>query len=401
MNTKNLLQRAKIGLLLDQPFFGTLLLNLAIREDNIETAEVDGQTLKYNPTWIEKLGGEKHLGTVLAHEVLHCGLTHHLRRGERDHEDWNKACDHAVNLILDQANELANTKGKAQPFPWPTNCEVLKESCFAGKSVEEIYDILHAQKMPQDQPGNNPGKGKPGLGEVNDGPGEQDQSGQQEQEAKWRVAMVQAASIAKAQGTLPDDLARLIEEIIHPSQSWQELLREFVREKCQDDYSWTRPNSRYLHTGFILPSLYSQRLGPIAVAIDTSGSIEDQLLNSFLSEVEVLMHECRPTKVLLIDCDARVNSVRELEPSDPLPRDFSGGGGTDFRPVFRSLENQDIVCLIYLTDLYGTFPDQLPSYPVIWGSTSDKQAPFGQTITVADCQSAILSFSNYANEKKR
>jgi predicted metal-dependent peptidase len=152
---------------------------------------------------------------------------------------------------------------------------------------------------------------------------------------------------------------------------------------CKDDYSWTRPNPRYLATGFILPSLHSQRLGKIAVAIDTSGSIDKPLLDKFLSELETLIHECRPIGVTLIDCDTAIGQVRECDPLDPLPRDFSGGGGTDFRPVFKLLEQDPPVALVYFTDLDGTFPDMEPSYPVLWAAyNTSKTAPFGATIKI-------------------
>ena len=91
--------------------------------------------------------------------------------------------------------------------------------------------------------------------------------------------------------------------------------------------------------------------------------------------------KARPNKLLLIDCDAQVNSVRTFEPGDVLPRDFAGGGGTDFNPVFELLSQDDPpAALVYLTDLDGCFPASEPAYPVIWAATSAQSAPWGEIV---------------------
>jgi len=384
------MQRAKIGLILDQPFFGSLVMGLRFREDKAgsvtKTMATDGESLFWFPDFVAELT-EKTCATVLAHEALHCALLHPLRMGERDGEKWNIAADHAVNLVLDGANEEAKSKGKAAPFPWPDKVKPLKDPAFKGMSAEEIYGRL-PQSAPQGQgqakqPGQGQGQGQPskdpgGLGGVIPGP--KDEAGQQEMEAKWKVGLTQAAAAAKGRGELPSDVARLVEDTLNPPSRWQDLLRAFIREWCKDDYSWTRPNARYLASGFMLPSLHSQRLGKLAVAIDTSGSIDRPLLDVFLGEVEAIVHECRPSGITLIDCDADVQSVRECEPLDPLPRDFKGGGGTSFIPVFTHLENEPPVALVYFTDLDGSFPKSEPSFPVLWATREDKQAPFGVTV---------------------
>lgn len=374
------MQRARIALVLDQPFFATLLLGLKVKVDSTgqvtQTMATDGESLWWHPPFVAGMT-ERQIATVLAHEALHCALLHPLRRGDRDQRQWNIACDHAVNLVLEACNEAARQAGKPEPFPWP-DCDVLRDPAYKGQSAEQIYT---APAPPDPNDGDEPGDGAgQGIGGVLDAPG--DEADQQAHEANWKVALTQAAQAAKQQGTLPAGMARLVDETLNPPARWQDILRAFVRAAAKDDYSWTRPNTRYLHTGFILPSLYSQRLGRIALAIDTSGSIQGALLERFLSECEAIAAECRPESITLLDCDAAVNSVRECDPCEPLPRDFAGGGGTDFCPVFQELDKAEPpVCLIYLTDLQGMFPDAAPSYPVIWAAYGTEDvAPFGQTI---------------------
>lgn len=390
MHAATKFQRARIALILDQPFFGSLLMQLkATPSVEFKTMATDGINLYWNPEFVDKLP-EAQVVTVLAHEVLHCALSHMTRRGSRKPRLWNIATDHAVNLTLDESNMLAGVAGKAAPFQWPS-FEVYKEQRFSGMAAEEIYAILDVEPPSGDGQGQEKGQGQepaPGkgdkpedIGAVLDAPG-QTPDEKQSTEAQWRVAVQQAAALAKGQGKLPASIARLVDEQLNPKPGWKERLRRFIRDHSRDDYSWRQPNRRYCQSGFILPSLFSERLGRIAISIDTSGSIDEQLLNEFLSEVEGIVSEARPSGIELFDCDAAVNHRWSLEPTDPLPREFTGGGGTDFRPVFDAVarDAESPACLIYLTDLWGTFPDSEPAFPVLWATTESRNAPFGEIV---------------------
>lgn len=387
MNADKKFSKAKIGLLLDEPFFGSLLCNLDCKPaKGIKTMCTDGIRLKWDPAFVDSLD-PKVVSTVLAHEVLHCALTHQLRRGDRSAKRWNKACDYAVNSILEDANETAKASNKPLPFPWPTDPPPLLNSVFRNMGAEAIYS-----QLPDDPPPGKPGQGgapgqddQPGMGEVEEPEGAKDEAQRNEEEARWKVNLQNAETMAKGRGTIPAALARLLDELLRPETPWEELLRRFVKDNARDDYSWLRPNPRYMHTGFMLPSLHSQKLGQIVVAIDTSGSIAPETLRRFCSELDGILSEARPAGVVCIDCDAEIGRIIELQPGDILPKEWTGGGGTDFRPVFDYVARQGIepACLIYLTDLDGTFPDNQPGYPVLWGSyqTEDK-APWGETVRI-------------------
>lgn len=381
MTTKDKIIRARISLLLDQPFFGTLLLNLKMVEDKpghiTQTMATDGNSLWWHPPFVDSLE-EGVLPSVLVHECLHPGLQHHLRRQQRDPVGWNIATDHCVNNLLEAYNQQVAARGRAVPFPWGSlKDKIYCDPAHKDKSAEQIYNELPT--MPN--AGSGPGSDH-GIGGVLDAPGADSPAAQQEQEAKWKIAMVQAATAAKQQGKLPAGLARLVDEQLNPPARWQDILRHFIRQCAKDDFSWRHPSRRYMASGFILPSLYSQRLGRIAVAIDTSGSIGGDLLNQFLGEVEAIIHECRPEKLLLIDCDAQVNSIRELDPTDPIPREFAGGGGTSHVPIWEALRLDPPVACICLTDMATDFGED-PGYPVIWAAyDSDTEAPFGETIKI-------------------
>ena len=378
--------RAKIQLLLDQPFWGTLLINLRYKEDTkglvTKTMATDGKSLWWYPPFVDA-ESERAIVCVLAHEAAHCCLLHPLRRQHRHPRAWNVAADEAVNNLLEDCNDAAKANSKGAPFEWP-KCGHILTRAHKGKSAEEIYnDLPQFGGGGQGQQGAGTGDDDNdfGMGGVLDAPGNIDE--QKQHEADWKMAVTQAAQAAKMQGKLPAGLERLVDDLISPPPRWQDLLREFIRNNAKDDYSWQKINRRYAASGFILPTLYSQRMGRLAIAIDTSGSIDGELLNQFVAEVQNVMHECRPEKVVLIDCDAEVNSIRELEPFDEIPRDFKGGGGTDFRPVFAAIADDPPVAVIYLTDMEGSFPEQDPGIPTFWCSYgNDTQAPFGTTVRI-------------------
>jgi predicted metal-dependent peptidase len=417
--------KARAGLVLDHPFFGSLALRLKMVEDpSCDTAWTDGVSLGYNPTWIDGLSLEETKG-LWAHEVMHLAAAHHTRRQNRERVLWNHACDHAINGPLSAAGMTLLAGALNDPD--------LNEKCS-----EEIYGILKGRSAPQagnsgqdgsqqgssatgegpdqnkgtgqgqgKQPGPDPtggnqpdspapgsGSGQaqakpcqpdPGMvGEVRDAPGKVGQPASQADltqiAAEWKVAVAQAAQQAKAMGRMPGDLMRFVGGIIEPKLDWRDLLRRFIDQSAKNDYTFSPPNRRYVHLGLYLPSLHSRELGHVVVAADTSISVSQEEINAFAAEVSAILEEFQTSRVTVIYCDTKVAAVEEFEAQDlPLKLTPKGGGGTDFRPPFAWVEDQGLqpVCLIYLTDgECNRFPEP-PDYPVLWVGTHDFTAPFG------------------------
>src|ERR1700745_1040612 len=149
------IQKARTTLLLDHPFFGTLLFRLGAQaRSSIATMATDGVSLYFNPEFVEKLSSAELIGT-LAHEVMHPALQHHTRRAGRSPKRWNMACDYAINPMLRDA-------GLTLPK------DVLYEARFVGMSAEEIYNLLEAEESnsSQDQAGDAGDQGEsPQAGE--------------------------------------------------------------------------------------------------------------------------------------------------------------------------------------------------------------------------------------------
>lgn len=378
MNAAEKLTKARAGLILDAPFFGALALRLRVLpDDTCKTAWTDGTTLGYSPAFVDALTLAE-CKALLAHEVMHCALAHHTRRGARDAKRWNVAADYAENALLREAG-----------FTLPNGC--LLNSAFAGRSAEEVYGLLPAPD-PGDDNGDDGNGSDPGaMGEVRDAPGgngngpaSPSELAQAEQE--WKVATVQAAQAAKAAGRLPGGIARLVSAIVAPRVDWHQALRRFVDQTARNDYSWNRPSRRFAAQGLYLPAPHSEELGPVVVAVDTSGSVDEATLNQFAAEVSGILEEYKTT-AHVIYCDTHVSSVEVFTAEDlPLQLKPQGGGGTDFRPPFERVERDTLEpsCFVYLTDLEGySFPDE-PPYPVLWARIGKGGAvpPFGETLDV-------------------
>jgi predicted metal-dependent peptidase len=348
---------------MDHPFYGCLALRLVLEEDNnVQTAMTDGRTLKYNTNFINMLDHIELVG-VLVHEVNHIVLKHCWRRGQREKMKWNVAADYAINIMMLDAK-----------FTLPEGC--LYDEAFRDMAAEEIY-----AKLPDDDTNVQSGTGKqdPGnCGGVMDAP-TQEQAEELEQE--WKSAISQAVQVA--QGKVPNGLKRYVNQLLNPEVPWTHLLRDFVELTARNDYNWTRPNRRYMGSGIVLPSLLSDELPEVVVAVDTSGSIAAEELNRFAAEISGVL-EAYDTKVHVMYCDSAVHKTECFERNDfPIKLSPMGGGGTDFRPVFAEVEKQNLTpcCLIYFTDLWGSFPDRAPEYPVMWVTKeTKKKAPFGTTV---------------------
>lgn len=375
MSAMEKVRKARAGLILDHCFFGSLALRQELKQDDTcKTMYTDGKTIGFNSQFVESLTLGQLKG-VLAHEVLHVGNLHHTRRNNRDFETWNDACDYAINDILLQSGfELPNGG---------------LSGMGTDKTAETIYNTLSKKKQSNqsnsqgNKNGNGQGNKSSNFGEIRDAKNKQGQKPTQaeiaEIESQARVNITQAMNQAKARGKLPAGLDRYIKEILKPVLPWKEILNRFLQEKTKNDYTWIKPNRRYMSSGYYLPSLYSEELKEIAIAIDTSGSLNEKQLSEFINEIKDIVTK---TKVTIIYCDSKVQAVEVFEKAEQIKTNPRGGGGTDFRPPFYEIENmqESPVCLIYFTDGYcDLFPEE-PEYPVLWIVTENRYftPPFGE-----------------------
>ncbi|HEB95085.1 MAG TPA: hypothetical protein ENI96_01480 [Sedimenticola thiotaurini] len=403
------LAAARTRLILDKPFLGALVLRLPmqpVEEAWCPTTATDARRFYYNPGYIDQLSLDE-TQFMLAHEALHCALSHFARRQHRLKRRWDLACDFAINPLL--------VEDGLTPPPGSLLLEQFREM-----TAEEIYPLLdefedqesldnHVYDRDSQQGGQSgseqreqemesppePQRGKrEGVNEQPQQAGEEGGNRPQgqpppltpdEQETlsvQWQQRLAGAAQQAMQAGRLGGSMARMIDHLLQPQLPWRMLLARYLSSNARDDYSYMRPSRR--EGEFILPSLRSHQID-LVVAIDTSGSISDSDFDQFIGEVDALKGQMR-ARVTLLACDAELagDGPWVFEPWEELrlPRRFQGGGGTRFEPVFDWVERQGMQpeTLVYFTDAEAQFPLQPPPYPVIWLVKGRQPVPWGQRI---------------------
>ena len=381
------------------PFFATLALFTRIYPtQQVEIAATNGQDIFLNPDYIATLPSPQ-LDGLLLHEVLHAALLHVFRRGERAAQLWNIAADIVVNGMIDQQGVFTLPPG------------ALRDSQLEHLSVEEVYDCLLQQNTAYKLPLLD--LWEPGLADAptglaiaskaeitaesssdlssNDefsGTGSlvsRDKS-QADLEAHWRHALQQAMSVpdaSKEQGHVSAGLQRELSTVTQPQLDWRSYLWRYVVQTPTDFMGFDR---RFVYRGLYLESLEGESV-KIFVAVDTSGSISDEQLGTFISEVQGILRAYPHLEGELYYADAEVYGPHPLDTGYPINKPM-GGGGTSFVPFFEKISQQqdwqsNAVC-VYLTDGYGSFPSQEPELPVLWVVTSGgldlNRFPFGETV---------------------
>jgi len=391
------------------------------------TMATDGVTVFYHPDvvkWpIKKLQG------VCVHEWLHGALDHPKRlKGipKKYRKYMNMAADDPINkMVIEWGLELP--EGHVD-LPWTT----------PEMTVPEIYARL-IENLPEEEgedeegePGEGGDEGGEGDGEGKDEEGEDEGAGggkpeekpgkgkkpgrsgsgtpkptlepgdlrpppaevgppdkaKEEDDANRKQAqLARIAAAAKQAGKLPAGLGMLVNDWLKPKVSWREKLASLSTQVTSQGWSYLKTNDSYRAVGAYVPGRRSRSLGDIVVVRDTSGSLCCKQ-GEVLAEVRGIIEQANPSRIILIDCDASVHRVMELEPTDAMPTDALGGGGTDFRPVFKLVEEKypDTTSMVFITDLYGTFPENQPPYLVVWATieSGGQKPPFGEHVVIED-----------------
>ncbi len=384
----NIVAAAAVRLTMRYPFWTEIFYSMTVEETTeVPTAATDGRKLWINAAWWKTLNLDHQVG-VIAHELGHKIFLHCTRQGHRDARLWNVACDYAINALLRQNSFL---------LPEPH----LYDAKYEGWSSEKIYSDLAQQQKDRNQ--SQPGQGQaadgngdpiPGVGEaweklqdIRQGAGTPEEREKLEVETKALVE--RAIANAKAMGKVPLGIdAGIVSVYKSVKEPWYNHLHRYMQSLSSSEYNWARLNRRTLRShGIFSPLHLSEALGDIAIFIDTSGSCYSAAEQAnFCGHLNAILAEARPHRVHLYYFDAVVYPGEVIESGElDISTRPKGGGGTDFRPIFRQIEDDGIApeVVIILTDTQGSFPDQAPAYPVVWASTYEGgSAPWGELIFV-------------------
>ncbi len=377
--------------MLGHPFLANAVARFPVVDasdlDWCNTMATDGYYIFVNSDFCDDLNEQEIMG-VLAHEILHCILGHLDRRGEREKTVWGMAIDYATNALLLEAG-LTLPKDR------------LHDKKFRGMTAEDIYELLRKEGIE----GAKDGDGNEFEADIHTAgldrhidPGDIEGAPQRNVEfptaverQRLRISLTKDLTSqlpGRESGYWNDEITKATTTQI----SWEKLLARFVSGLRRNDYRIFPFNKKHLWRGLFLPSIGAPGPDLLVVAVDTSGSMDREILSKVLAEIDGLRSQTE-CKLTLIECDAEVKETDvfeswELTTVNFAVRKFRGRGGTSLKPPFdwvkkTLLEGGQIPdALIYLTDGYGEFPETPPLYPCLWVVPKGgvKKVPFGEVI---------------------
>lgn len=368
----------------------------SVVDDDSVTAYTDGVNKRYGRKFLQAVcKTQEEVNGLILHENLHIGLRHLIHCIDLFREDRkiaNQAADYVVNDMI------VSLKDK-------TLVKLPEGGCYDPKyhnmNMREVYRLL---KQEQEEKQKNGGSGS-GEGETQDGGsgysfdqhdinGEGSAADMTPEEAKALEARIDRAvrEGALLAGRLGIELPRAVTDLLTPKVDWREALREFVTSSCKgkDEYTWRKFNRRLLPNDMYLPTVEDESIGEIVVAIDTSGSIGQEQINEFATELVSICEVVTPDAIRILWWDTMVHGEQVFTDNytnigqmlKPL-----GGGGTRVACVSEYINNKKVEAEAVLVFTDG-YVEQSPKWdinaPTLWLVTDNTgwQPPAGKKVIV-------------------
>ncbi len=417
LNKEESLAKASKDLMLKEPFYGffLIMLNKVWNNRAVNTAAVSKNGINYQLTVDESFWGNltelNRLG-VLKHELLHIALFHLTTYHKyKDHRLANIAMDMEINQMIDEtwlpSAEMSKEEYDAEYKPLAESLlQQLKDDQITAKEYKfEIakipprgilikdyahlnldykagtryyYDKLREAKDKKDESGSS---GCPNFDNLCD---QMDNGDDPSQHDSWdefddiseaekkiidnqldRLLKESATQTEKKRGKVPGELRDHILGIgvIEPAKfDWKGYIRRFTGTSTRIFTKKLRRKQSKRYEGN--PGLKIKMKQHMLLAIDTSGSVSDDEVREFMSEI----HHIYKTgvDVTIVQCDTAIKSI---EPYKGKHKEFSvnGRGGTEFDPVleYYNAHLRQYTSLVYFTD-GECWASVAPKAPVLW-----------------------------------
>ena len=394
LQAREALTTARVKMLLKTSWFGTMATRLPLVNADawLPTAATDGKYFYYNSKFINMLRPGEHI-FLFGHEVLHNVYEHLGRSKQNKHNPQlaNIAADYCVNRDL-KINRIGT---------FITTVPALYDPKYDGYSMEEVYDELYenADKIDiedlvdqlldehlDDEDGQ--GSGQPQEDEngnlVSKSRPKYTKEQRQEIRDQIKESLLQSASTS-AGNEMPEGVKRIIKDLTEPKMPWQELLNMSIQSTLKGDYSFMARSKKGYFSDIALPGQTPEETIDIALALDMSGSISDEMGKEMLSEVRGIMEQFKDFKVKVWCFDTQCYNYQEFTPQNIDEFEdyaITGGGGTDFNANWKFMKENEIQPerFIMFTDGYPWDswgdPDYCDTVFIIHGNDQIKP-PFG------------------------
>lgn len=354
------IDQAKIAIMMEQEtaFYSALLAGLKLNVGRLfPTAATNGIDLWINPDFIHELDTPL-LMFVMMHEIMHVALDHcnwEIQKGLNRYV-LGIAQDHFINLYLQEMGYTVWEHAYCDPK-------------YTGWSSMQIYhDIM--QDPPEEPPNWQP-----------DALGKPDDMTPEEFKTRIEDNMIKAAmqaEMAGQPGSVPGHIAVKIKEMVAPELPWNLILYKYMDKYCKDDFSWSRPNRRFLPQ-FYLPNMAGEKLGGVFSGIDVSGSMMNEI-DEVMAENRYIKELTAPQWFHLVTFDTELHHDKIYEEYDHLPEGElpdGGAGGTYVEPLIEMIKEERPVFALIFTDGYFGDPDMTGvESDVYWVITKDGDPNF-------------------------
>ena len=391
---------SRMRILCNHGFYGLLLMHMIYSiDENLDTACTDGVRIAFGPDFLDSLT-DSELDFVMMHEILHVVLQHCLREDNREHEEYNIACDIVVNSNILLENNMSRNSITLKKYGESMHIAPDGKEGYEY-TAEQVYNMLPKRKKkkgPSVDGGVATGRAKQETTQENHKPiwtwDDHSRWGMYEEDATLRDVWVkrfedaaEAISIrdpSNTRGLMPRFAKRILEELKKPQTDWRVILNDFIQEEVVD-YSFSPPDRRFDDNPFFLPDFNGKddMVENILFMIDTSGSMSDKMITAAYSEI----------KGAIDQFDGKLSGwLGFFDAAIIEPKPFAneeefkiirpaGGGGTDFQIIFeyvhKNMSDKPPASIIILTDGFAPFPQEKLSggIPVLWLLNNDTVDP--------------------------
>ena len=382
------------------------------------TVSSDGSNFLYDPVFVLKTytQSKEQLTRTYLHTVLHCVFHHPFTGRTIDRKLWDLSCDIAAESVINELGLTCTGTDKSSRQEYITR-QLRRKTGFL--TAEKIYSCLRSAYAGP-APGGNRGK-QPEISDETIAEWQslfladdhsvwyrEDAAGNDvSHESKtysvmelpddevisdWKEiaehVQMEIELYARVRGRESSSMIQNLRSVNREKYDYSEFLKRFAAShedmKVSDDefdyIYYTYGLSMYGRMPLIEPLEYrdSSKIHDFVIAVDTSGSVAGDKVQTFILKTYNILKErdsfASGVNIHIIQCDSEIQSDTVITSTEDMDRYLSemeirGLGGTDFRPVFRYVDDlisqghfSDLRGLIYFTDGLGIYPDKMPEY---------------------------------------
>ena len=365
------------------PFFGSIAADVEYQEtEDIKSIKSDGRNIFYNPKYMSCLSAADQI-FVLAHELCHIAFEHTARGKGKDPMIWETATDAVINQMLKRDGLDIIAGGIDYPEAIDYDAEQYYEILLKEKlDMELLFGKLEGQENPAGGGGN--GEQPPESNDSEDDSEDEDNNDESDQvllpaeddsdnedSEDDEHALVEEKE-SKAGNAVNRD-TRIVEEIgnCQPVIDWRLILLDTINYGV--DWSYT---NAVLENGIVRPVLEEMPVPETEIVLDTSWSVDEELLRNFLRECKNILTFSKLKAGCFDTVFYGFHDIRTVQDIENMP--FQGGGGTDFNVAAEAFTLR-VDNRIIFTDGQAPMPDKfLKAIWVVYGDETIE--PAGGTV---------------------